>query len=115
MAFFRENDITRASRRRGRRQGFVSLMPYERFLKGGIIRTKSGAYVCAFRVHPPDMESESAERKAQMCAALGQAFSRLEDGWVKLIMRETRYRGFGVRDETLNCADAYLGSLPANG
>jgi len=77
MAFFRENDFTRASRRRGRRQGFVSLMPYERFLKGGIIRTKSGAYVCAFRVNPPDMESESAERKAQMCPALGQAFSRL--------------------------------------
>ena len=81
MAFFRENDFTRASRRRTRHQGFVSLMPYERFLKGGIIRTKSGAYVCAFRVHPPDMESESAERNAQMCAALGQAFSRLEDGW----------------------------------
>ncbi len=56
-------------------------MPYERFLKSGIVRTKSGAYVRAFRVHPPDMESESAERKAQMCAALGRAFSRLEDGW----------------------------------
>jgi len=37
------------------------------------------------------------------------------DTYARLILREVRYRGYGARDETLNCADGYFGSMVANG
>jgi type IV secretion system protein VirB4 len=45
---------------------------------------------------------------------IGEDAVRVEAG-ERLIMREARNRGYGVRDETLNCADGYFGSWAANG
>jgi type IV secretion system protein VirB4 len=75
----------------------VALLPYRCFLRfgqvGPVILTKSGALVCTLRLHPSDLESESHERRAQVCEALAQTFSTLGDGWgtwINVISRERR-------------------------
>lgn len=45
---------------------------------------------------------------------IGEDAARVDAG-SRLIMRETRYRGYGARDETLNCADGYFRPWAANG
>lgn len=87
----------RARRRRLARQGFVSLLPYRCFLRrsrllGPLILTKSGALLCIMRLHPPDFESESAERRERVCAAIGQTLSGLGDGWATSITVISRPR-----------------------